>query len=188
MAKPILCLDFDGVMHSYSSGWQGADVITDPPVPGLVTFLGDAAKHFRIAVFSSRSGQSGGIQAMQAWLANVMSHELRKVEPGSETANVWKRIYDEIEWPIEKPPAFLTIDDRAITFTGEWPNVDALRSFKPWNNPGGTLAKLYAVPLSPNVGEVVLVKNHGAEPITVYHPDGTREVVQPEPRDGEVKD
>jgi hypothetical protein len=27
MGKPILCLDFDGVLHSYSSGWKGADVI-----------------------------------------------------------------------------------------------------------------------------------------------------------------
>jgi hypothetical protein len=35
MTKPILCLDFDGVIHSYSSGWKGADVIPDPPVEAL---------------------------------------------------------------------------------------------------------------------------------------------------------
>lgn len=33
---PILCLDFDGVCHSYTSGWKGAAVIPDPAVPGLV--------------------------------------------------------------------------------------------------------------------------------------------------------
>lgn len=69
MGKPILCLDFDGVLHSYTSGWQGADVIPDPPVPGAIEFLAEASKHFRIAIFSSRSHQEGGISAMQLWLA-----------------------------------------------------------------------------------------------------------------------
>ena len=36
--KTIL-LDFDGVIHSYTSGWKGAGVIPDPPVPGAIDFL-----------------------------------------------------------------------------------------------------------------------------------------------------
>ena len=39
MTKPILCLDFDGVIHSYTSGWKGARIILDPPVPGALDFI-----------------------------------------------------------------------------------------------------------------------------------------------------
>src|ERR1700743_3429981 len=55
--KPILCLDFDGVIHSYASGWKGADVIPDPPVAGAIEFIREALKHFRVAIFSSRTNQ-----------------------------------------------------------------------------------------------------------------------------------
>lgn len=117
MGLPILCLDFDGVIHSYSSGWKGADQIPDPPVPGAVAFLGEAVEHFTVAVFSSRSNQPGGLEAMQNWLH-------RYLPPG---------ICGLIQWPKEKPPALVTLDDRAITFTGKWPGMRELREFKPWN-------------------------------------------------------
>ena len=68
MSKPILCVDFDGVIHSYASGWKGADAIPDPPVPGAMEFLREALRHFRVSIFSSRSNQPGGIAAMQARL------------------------------------------------------------------------------------------------------------------------
>lgn len=122
MGMPILCLDFDGVIHSYTSGWQGAAVIPDPPVPGALEFIKAAQEHFTVAIFSSRSHQENGIGMMQVWLSD---HCIKQNLGGG-----W---IQQIEWPTHKPSAMITIDDRAITFTGEWPTMDALKSFKPWN-------------------------------------------------------
>lgn len=127
MGKPILCLDFDGVLHSYTSGWKGADVIPDPPVDGAMRFLWDAGEHFRVAIFSSRSNQPGGLAAMRRWITD----HFREHWAGDRTACDDKLA--ELEWPLEKPAAMVTIDDRAITFTGQWPSIETLKGFKPWN-------------------------------------------------------
>ena len=128
MSKPILCLDFDGVIHSYTSGWKGADVIPDPPVEGAAEFIREAVKHFRVAIFSSRSNQPGGMKAMIEWCEKHL--------PGVGENAKHPGFLAELEWPLEKPPALVTIDDRAITFTGEWPSIDTLKNFKPWNKKG----------------------------------------------------
>jgi hypothetical protein len=125
LPKPILCLDFDGVLHAYTSGWRGAAVIPDPPVPGAFDFLRAALRLFTVAVYSSRSQQPGGIPAMQAWLAGWARREL--------PAEADLSFLDEIIWPTEKPAAFLTLDDRAVTFTGQWPSPESLRAFRPWH-------------------------------------------------------
>lgn len=120
-ARPILCLDFDGVCHSYTSGWKGADVIPDPPVDGLFDFLRDAQSHFEIHIFSTRSLQDGAIEAMAMWF-----------DEWREKLN-YPPLPRPLHFPVEKPPALVTLDDRAITFTGTWPDMKTLRNFKPWN-------------------------------------------------------
>jgi hypothetical protein len=124
MPKPILCLDFDGVIHSYRSGWQGPAVISDPPVPGAIEFIRSAVAYFSVAIFSARSQQPGGISAMRAWLEAWAAREL---PPGADLA-----FLQQVTWPTEKPQAFVTLDDRGLTFTGEWPSLEALRAFRPW--------------------------------------------------------
>lgn len=124
--KPILCLDFDGVCHSYTSGWQGADVIPDGPVPGLFEFLEAAVDHFDVAVFSSRTHQVGGQQAMAVWFEKHWK--------------VWADAHGKrdrflpcmLSFPATKPAAFVTLDDRGILFEGTWPSVEALQAFRPW--------------------------------------------------------
>ena len=127
MGKPILCLDFDGVIHSYASGWKGADMIPDPPVDGAMKFIWDATEHFRVAIFSSRTNQSGGLFAMKHWLERNFRDYW-----GTHATQADDKL-SEIEWPTEKPAAMVTLDDRALTFEGEWPDIEALKAFQPWN-------------------------------------------------------
>ncbi len=123
--KPILCLDFDGVIHSYSSGWQGADIIPDPPVEGAIGFMLAALNHFDVVIFSSRSNQRGGLSAMQRWL--------RQHGDGAWWESPAGPGLEDVRFVTEKPSAMVTLDDRAITFTGTWPDIEALQNFKPWN-------------------------------------------------------
>jgi len=134
MKKPILCLDFDGVLHSYTSGWKGAEIIPDPPVSGAIAFLYDAIMAFDVQIFSSRSHQAGGIYAMMDWIAQH-EREWTKAQIAANQPTPRTSLLLNITFPTEKPAAFLTIDDRAITFTGKWPTIETLRAFKPWNRP-----------------------------------------------------
>lgn len=124
---PILSVDFDGVLHSYVSGWQGADVVSDPPTEGAMVWLSRAVRHFDVAIYSSRSHQPNGILAMQLWLRLALARACEDWEADE--------VYRKIAWPTHKPAAMVTIDDRALTFTGNWSEFDPakLRGFQPWN-------------------------------------------------------
>jgi hypothetical protein len=151
MAKPILCLDFDGVLHSYSSGWQGPRCIPDPPVPGALEFLVKAVKTFDVHIFSSRSGCIGGRRAMRRWLTrcylrlcplyDLTPDWLKNVIGETAYADPWdyearsaiRRLVSQIKFPRHKPPAKISLDDRAICFTGEFPDCLDLLDFTPWH-------------------------------------------------------
>lgn len=153
MKKPILCLDFDGVIHSYTSGWKGAAEIPDPPVPGALKFLVTALDHFDVHIFSSRSHQWGGKRAMKRYLREhltafastyettpdwLLKHINAFADPWpNEVGFAIDQIIGTIKWPTEKPPAMVTLDDRALTFTGVWPAISDLLAFQPWNKRGG---------------------------------------------------
>ncbi|HEY1645596.1 MAG TPA: hypothetical protein VGF75_04415 [Candidatus Saccharimonadales bacterium] len=135
MSKPIICLDFDGVIHSYTSGWKGACVIPDPYVPGFFKWAIRAAEHFRLVIYSSRSKEEGAISAMREWLGKESISAIHAGEVSEDFD--WGTLFPYIEFAWEKPAAFLTIDDRAVRFEGRWDaaNIDPelLLIFKPWN-------------------------------------------------------
>lgn len=126
--KPTLCIDFDGVIHSYENGWQNG-VIYGTTTPGFWEWAEQAAKLFKLVVYSSRSKDPDMNTAMMLWL-----YEQRKAWRASGGTHT---VDDALsfEFSSEKPAAFLTIDDRAVRFDGDWSKLppDELRKFKPWN-------------------------------------------------------
>lgn len=129
-SKPILCLDFDGVIHDYRKGWQDGTIYGEV-TPGFFEWAYEARKYFKLVVYSSRSKTAVGRDDMRHWLYNKMNRWMMEVNgDGADT------IPDlDFEFAHEKPPAFLTIDDRALTFGGNWSHYDQklLAEFKPWN-------------------------------------------------------
>lgn len=124
MSKLVMCLDMDGVVHSYTSGWKGIDVIPDPPVPGALLFIKECIEEgWQVAIHSSRSEKPEGIEAMREWLAAWWGE-----------AGFPADLLMFISYPISKPPAFITIDDRALTFTGDWSEFSPrkLKGFRSW--------------------------------------------------------
>lgn len=121
MPDPIrktLILDFDGVLHAYTSPWTSALEVRDGPVPGAFEFLTQAVDRYDVHIFSSRSATVDGREAMRVWF---LAHGL----PG------W--VLNQVKFPAQKPPAHLTLDDRALTFEGRFPSFEEIDTFVPWN-------------------------------------------------------
>ena len=115
MAKTVV-FDFDGVIHSYTSGWQGEDTILDPPVPGIREALKEIRDAgYEVVVVSTRCATIKGHGAIEAWLYD----------------NGLREYIDKV--CKEKPPAVAYIDDRAICFDGHPETLlKKIKNFQPW--------------------------------------------------------
>lgn len=112
--RKILCFDFDGVIHSYKSGWNGFTNADDKPVDGIKEALNILKEKYEIVVYSSRCKHKEGIECIENYMKK------------------YNLFYDNVS--NVKPPAWLTIDDRAICFTGDCNKLlDEIKKFKVWN-------------------------------------------------------
>lgn len=148
MPRPILCLDFDGVLSAYKGNWRGATVIDEPPVPGAIEFVEAALDYFDVCVFSSRSHQPGGRMAMAEWMVHhgfpADLIDWLGCANSADPLDTWWRSrtlgtdffgaddHPKVRFPVEKPPFSVALDDRVLTFRGQFPTLDALRAFRAW--------------------------------------------------------
>lgn len=103
--KPIIALDFDGVLHDYH-GWNGGRLGGSLPMAVFAVEI-FIDRSFRVVVFSTREEEQ-----IRKWLKD--------------------NGFPPLEICSEKPPAVVIVDDRAITFNAWSPgfieNVCAFRA------------------------------------------------------------
>lgn len=111
---PTVVFDFDGVIHSYTSGWRGVGIISDPPVPGIAEAINDIRERgYQVIVVSTRCASDYGKAAIEKFL---------------EENDI---VVDEVL--AHKPPALVYIDDRAICFDGNPAGLlEKIQNFQPW--------------------------------------------------------
>jgi len=108
MARTI-CLDFDGVLNDYT-GWKGPDHL-GKPLPGARVFLEELLDTGWSVVIHSTRDAAG----IAAWL---QEHDL---------------FPQHVQVVDRKPPAMVYLDDRGITFTGDYAAaLDAIEGFRAW--------------------------------------------------------
>jgi len=120
--------DFDGVIHSYTSGWKGASVVSDDPVPGICSLMTDLiGAGYKIAIVSSRCVENGGRYAIVEWLRRWEFPE----EAFTDVSAV-------------KVPGVVYLDDRGMTVDrdfirrvadaeGRSSLITEIKNFVPWN-------------------------------------------------------
>ena len=116
-----ICIDFDGVIHDYSQGWQGVDVF-NKIIEGAdkATFL-LKAKGWTIIIYTTRNDTP----ALREFLdANKIRFDYINYNPnqpkGSENGKIIADVY---------------LDDRGIRFDGDWQEaINAILNFVPWQS------------------------------------------------------
>lgn len=107
-----ICLDFDGVLHSYKSGWTGLDNIADDPVPGAKETCEKLIElGYNLVILSTRFNED-----------HNKSDFTSNSSTGKRAAKDWlkKHGFPEMKLVTTKPPASLYVDDRAFRFNGDF--------------------------------------------------------------------
>lgn len=99
-----LAIDFDGVIHAYSKGWQDGSIY-DPPMPGAFDALRELRKRYELVIFTTRASKLRGMTEVREWFRKHGVPDLA-----------------ELKVTDHKPLCVALIDDRAIRFES-WPQA-----------------------------------------------------------------
>lgn len=109
-----LAVDFDGVVHAYSRGWDDG-TIYDPPLPGALEALANLMHICAVYIHSSRTPHDDIVD----WLT---THGVPAVTDYMADHPAFWSDQTKVLVTNRKLPAAAYIDDRAVRFTS-WPQT-----------------------------------------------------------------
>ncbi len=114
MTKPVVCLDLDGVLATYT-GWRGIEHIGEP-IQGAVAFTRQLSKFCKIVIYTTRCKEyPQGTESPPGAQDVDRRPAIELVMIVREWLDRHGFSYDEIYFGQGKPFAVAYIDDRAIT-------------------------------------------------------------------------
>ena len=98
--KPTIAVDFDGVVHAYSQGWQGGEIY-DGPISGAIQALKTLSdRGYNLVISTAREDTEAVEEKLKEWIGHDLCFEVTN----------------------RKPIAIAYIDDRAVHFTN-WNDI-----------------------------------------------------------------
>lgn len=132
-----VALDFDGVLHSYSSGWTGP-IPFDAPVEGAQGFCQWLVSNkFKVVVMTTRAEHEGAAEGIRAWFQHHGFPEEFWKSKEALSMGGWMRGERWVEVTHEKAHADVYVDDRGWRFNGDFAELREFlgtpNNLKPWN-------------------------------------------------------
>jgi hypothetical protein len=132
-----IAVDFDGVIHQYSRGWQDG-TIYDPPVIGALESLTTLMNTYAVFIHTTRDAG-----AVAAWLAERGFDTVLDVEGRSHPKREFWNEQGALLVTDRKLPAIAYIDDRSVRFQSWAQALVALENVQnPRENPAPTYEEL----------------------------------------------
>lgn len=131
--KWSIAVDFDGVIHQYTSKFDINHL--DPPMPGAFEWLEEMTKHFKVVIYSCRFSPKANSEdevSGRAW--HFANKALDLAEGWFLEHGLPKEVYDQLVfWQNPgKPTALVYVDDRAFRFEGTFPTRHEIHKLRPW--------------------------------------------------------
>lgn len=126
-----ISIDFDGVIHRYSNGYQDG-AIYDPPIKGAAEFIYDClmVKGWPVFILSTRDTKQ-----IKEWIVNVL-FEGKELPFSVEILPSYQKFWNKkkaLGITNKKLAAHIYIDDRGFKFEGSFDGlIDQLEGFKTW--------------------------------------------------------